>query len=321
MLWNFSVASAAGLVARTWPFLLLRTIVYGLAALVFLLMVGSGAIIGHQITPAISNDTSALQGAVFGMMGGGAFGMLVLRILREYTLYMVKAAHIAVIVQLMDHGALPAGQTQLSFGWRAVQARFGTATLLFALDQAIKAVLASLQKLLSRFGMLVPGLALVTGAVQAVAEVAIGYVDEIIVAENFRKPGRDPWRVSADAVVLYAQNGKLMVKNAAWLALFMLIAGALIFVALVGPFMATFSVSSGATMGYSIIAAIVFALFVIHTLLEPFAVCALLQVYTQATGGQQPDPAWDKRLREHAPDYALLRDGGPDGDTSAPIPA
>ena len=102
---------------------------------------GTGAGIGYGVgSLSDSPESFAIWGGIFGM---GFVGVAVYWA-REWLLYMVKAAHIAVIVKLIDGEALPDGKGQVAYGREIVTARFGEANLLFALDQLIKGVIAAI---------------------------------------------------------------------------------------------------------------------------------------------------------------------------------
>jgi len=83
---------------------------------------------------------------------GGAIGLgivaLVMYWLREYILYIVKAGHIAVLVELIDNRPLPEGRGQIEHAQRIVRARFAEASVLFAVDQLIKGVLRAITGLI-----------------------------------------------------------------------------------------------------------------------------------------------------------------------------
>lgn len=321
MLWDFSISRTLGLVLRTWPFLVLRILVYGLFAIVFLVMTVSGGIIGHQVLPFLFDAMMPMQGGIVGALGGVTLGGLVVRILREYSLYLVKAAHVAVIVRLYDHEALPAGRSQLAFGWHEVSDRFTQASLLFALDQLIKAALAAIGDVMRRFGGGVPGLTTVFGILQSIADVAIGYVDEIVLAHNLRTRSTNPWQTSADAIVLYAQNGRVMLKNAAWLTLFVLVAAIGIFAAVAGPVSLVLAGFEGPSQVYGMIGSAIVTTFILHVVLEPFAVSALMSVYFAHIDGQTPDPRWEDRLNRATPALAEMRANGDDPGMAATQPA
>ena len=64
---------------------------------------------------------------------------------------------------------------------------------------------------------------------------SLTYVDEIILAYNIRTRSNNPWQSSKDALILYAQNGGSMMKNAVWLSIFMWVLSFLIFLLVLGP--------------------------------------------------------------------------------------
>lgn len=103
---------------------------------------------------------------------------------RDYLLYLVKAGHVAVMVEYLDGKELPGGQGQITYAQGIVANRFGQASALFALDQLIKGVINVVTGLLE--GLLailpIPGLDRVVGVLRAYLKLAVGLVDEIILA-------------------------------------------------------------------------------------------------------------------------------------------
>ncbi len=310
-MWNFSFTRSLAIVAQTWPFLVLRFAVVVLSALIFLVLGASGALLGHELVPLLSDSFNAWQGTIFGTIGGVGLGLAVMRILREYALYLVKAAHIAVIVRLVDGGRIP-DMAQLTYGRRAVGARFGQASLLFGLDQMIKGVVHSVSRLFAGAGALVPvpGLHVVLGIVRAVVETSVTFVDEIILAHNIRNGQQSPFKGAADALVLYAQNGKAMLRNSAWLTLFLALTGLALLLVIAGPFAAWYLVETGTTQAYALIGAAVAILVVKEVVLEPIAVAALLQAFTAVSEGQEPDPRWRAHLETASDAFARLGNNG-----------
>ena len=49
---------------------------------------------------------------------------------RDYILYIVKAGHIAVMVEIMQGGVVPGGRGQIEYATPVVKARFGEASAL-----------------------------------------------------------------------------------------------------------------------------------------------------------------------------------------------
>lgn len=309
-MWNFSLGMTLSLVMRTWPFLVLRFLVFGGIALLFLAVTGSGALIGYGVGTAFYDDASGYQFGIFGTIGGFIASGLIFRLIRQYILYMVKAAHIAVLVRLMHGEALPEGLGQVAYGRQIVTERFAEANMLFALDLLIKGVVKTIGRIVSGIGAFIPipGLRQIIGIINAIVETSVTFVDEIILAYNIQTQSDNPWQSSRHALVLYAQNGKTMIKNAAWLTFFLFALSLLIFLILVAPLAAMFAAAPGTTAAYGIIAAVVFAIFVKETLIEPFAVAALMQVYFKTIEGQEPDRDWDEKLAGMSSKFRELKD-------------
>lgn len=309
-MWDFSLETTLSLLVRTWPFLLLRFLVFGGIALLFLAATGSGALIGYGIGTTFYDEASGYQFGIFGTIGGFVVSGLIFRLIRHYILYMVKAAHIAVLVRLMHGEALPEGTGQVAHGRQIVTQRFAEANALFALDLLIKGVVKTIGRIISGIGgfIPIPGLRQIIGIINAIIETSVTFVDEIILAYNIRTDSDNPWQSSRHALVLYAQNGKTMIKNAAWLTFFLFALSLLIFLILVAPLAALFAAAPGTTFAYGIIAAVVLAIFVKETLIEPFAVAALMQVYFKTIEGQEPDREWDEKLAGMSSKFRELKD-------------
>ena len=104
---------------RTMPFLLLRLAVYAGIALAYVLASAVGAGIGYGIGAASGSSAGgALLGALFGFIVVGAIMFWA----RAYLLYLVKAGHIAVLVELIDGRSLPAGKGQVEHGKDVIKA-------------------------------------------------------------------------------------------------------------------------------------------------------------------------------------------------------
>jgi hypothetical protein len=100
-------------------------------------MTGAGAGMGYFVG-SIGDDPGAASvwGGIFGFGAASA----IMYFLREYLLYLVKAGHIAVLVELMDGKDIPGGRAQIDHAQKAVRERFAQSSILFALDQIIKGV-------------------------------------------------------------------------------------------------------------------------------------------------------------------------------------
>jgi hypothetical protein len=306
-MWDFSIGRTLGLLAQTYPFILLRMLVYFGITFAYIVATGGGAAIGYGVGH-VSDDPMAftLWGAVIGI---GVVSIAVYWI-REYLLYILKAGHIAVMVELMQGTPLPQGQGQISHARQVVTARFGEANVLFVLDQLIKGVIRAITGLVGGVAMIlpIPGLQGLLSFFNTIIRMSLTYVDEIILGYNIKVGSTNPWETSRHALVLYAQNGKRMVKNAIWLTLMLYVLAIVIFLVMLAPMAALFYIMPGHIAGWSFVAAIVFAWAFKAAVLEPFAIAALMAVYFEVIEGQVPNPEWDRKLTEVSGKFRELKD-------------
>ncbi len=298
-MWDFSISKALGLMVRTAPFLLLRVAVYFGISLGLIVMTGTGAGLGYGVGLA-GDDAFRATSTFWG--GAAGFGLTagVIFFFRDYILYLVKAGHIAVMVELLDGREIPAGQGQIAYGRAVVADRFGQASALFALDRLILGVIAVVTGLAQ--GMLsilpIPGLGRLMGVVRAYLRLAVGLVDEVILGHAIRTRSENAWEAAHDGLVLYAQNARALLVAAAWLTLVSWVLAALVFLAMLGPAGAVVWLLPGEASGGLFLFALVFAWAVKAAVIEPFALACLLQVFLAETAGQEPNAEWRGRLTQ-----------------------
>lgn len=294
-MWDFSISKTMGIMAKTMPFILLRMAVYFGITIAYILATGAGAGIGYGVGQ-IGEDPASYT-AWGGMVGFGIVSGIIYW-LREYILYMVKAGHIAVMVKLIDNEPMPEGQSQVSYAQSEVKERFGQANVLFALDQIIKGIIKVITRLFGGVAFLlpIPGVSTIVGIFNSIVRMSLTYVDEIILGYSMRRGADNPWVSSREGLVLYAQNGKRMIKNAVWLSVFVWIFSILIFVIMLAPAGAIAFMMPGSIGGFGFVLAIILAWAFKAAIVEPFAIAALMSVYFDAIEGQQPNPEWDAKL-------------------------
>lgn len=319
-MWDFSIGRTIGILARTMPFILLRMVIYFVITLAFILATGAGAGIGYGVgSLSESPESYAAWGGFIGM----GFIAAAVYWAREWLLYMVKAAHIAVIVKLIDGEALPDGKGQVTYGREVVTARFGEANVLFALDQLVKGVIAAITGLIGGVAAFlpIPGLDAIARFANTVIRLSLTYVDEIILGYNIRTNSDNAWDGARRGLVLYAQNGLKMVKNAVWLAVFLWVLSIVVFLLALAPAGAILYAFPGEIAGYSFVVAIVFAWAFKAAVLEPFAIAALMAVYFDTIRGQVPDPEWDAKLTGASEKFRALTEKGKAAFGGRPVTA
>ncbi len=162
-------------------------------------------------------------GSLFGEDGGG-IGIIiwlcatgVVRFaLMHYFGYMIKAGHIAVIATAVSSGKVP--DNPLDVGKRMVKERFVTANVYFAVDGLVSGAVKQLQNVLDKAGNFfggVPGIDAVMNVGKLFISISLGYIDECCLGYTFVKKEQSAFKSAADGVVIYAQNWKKLLKDAA----------------------------------------------------------------------------------------------------------
>ncbi len=327
-MWDFSIGRTLGLMGQTAPFIVFRIIVYFGIAVAYVLVTGVGVGVGWGIGAFGGEDFRASSMAWGGIIG---FGLTAgaLYFLREYILYIVKAGHIAVLVELLDGRGVPRGQGQISYASGVVRERFAETSVLFGVDQLVKGVLGAILGLIQGIAALlpIPGLQNLVGLVRAFLRVSVGLMDEVILGYAIHTRSTNPWQSAQTALVLYAQNYKVMLRNAAWLTIITYVLAFVVFLVMLAPAAALVWFIPNAWGAGGFIFALIFAWAVKAALLEPFAIAAMMEVYFRVIEGQTPDPAWDERIGQVSRKFRDLRDraanwaGAPPAAPNAPFTA
>lgn len=296
-MWDFRLGQAIGLMFKTLPFIIFRLVVYFGIALAYVLMTGVGAGVGWGVGGFGDEGFRAASTFWGGVIGFGIVGA-VMYVLREYLLYVVKAGHIAVLVELIEGQTLPENRGQIQYASQVVKERFGQASALFVVDQLIKGVLKSLVGMVKTvFRVLpMPGAQQFLRIVQAFLRIAVGFIDEVILAYCIRTRSNTPWESSRDALILYGQNLKPMMKNAAWLTLILYLLSFVVFLVMLAPAALVAYLIPGGWSATGLVIALLFAWSVKAAVFEPLAVTCMMQVYFKTIEGQTPDPEWEAKL-------------------------
>ena len=308
-MWDFSIGRSVAIMLRTWPFILFRMIVYFGITLAYVAATGTGAGIGWGVGHIFA-DGGPEGTAFYGGVAGFVLVSVAVYWIREYILYVLKAGHIAVMVHLIDGRAVPEGRNQIAYARAVVTQRFVEANILFVVDQLVKGAIRAVTGLLGGVAAFlpIPGLQGLVSFLNTVIRLSLTYVDEIILGYNIRIDSRSPFETARQGVVLYAQNGMTMVKNAVWLALIMWALTFVIFLLMLAPAGAVVYLMPGQLSGWGFVLAIVFAWALKAAFIEPFAIASLMQVYFKAIEGQAPDPEWDGRLSEASAKFRELKE-------------
>ncbi|MFO7763237.1 MAG: hypothetical protein R6V61_05845 [Wenzhouxiangellaceae bacterium] len=315
---DFKIGEIFSLMARTLPFLVFRFLVYFGITLAYVLITGVGAGLGYGIG-TIGGEAEA--GGLWGGLVGFGIAGAIMYFIREYLLYLVKAGHIAVLVELMDGKEIPGGRGQIDYAQSIVRERFAQSSVLFGVDQLIKGVLKAFNRAFFTIAnfLPIPGVQGVAKFINTIVNLSLTYLDEVILAYNMKTRADNPWAASRTALVLYAQNYKAFLKNAFWLALIIWGLTFLVFLLILAPVAGLVSLFPGAAGPLALIIAVVFAWGVKQAVIEPIGMTALMQVFFSVTEGQQPDPEWEGKLDQVSKKFAEIKKKASDwGDATEP---
>jgi hypothetical protein len=308
-MWDFSIGRTLGLMGQTLPFILFRIVVYFGIAVAYVLVTGVGAGVGWGVGAFGDEGFRAGSVAWGGIIGFGLTAGTIY-FLREYILYIVKAGHIAVLVELLEGRGIPQGQGQITYATEVVRERFAETSVLFGVDQLVKGVLGAILGLIQGVASLlpIPGLQNIVGLIRAFLRVAVGLMDEVILGYAIKTRSTNPWQSAETALVLYAQNYKVMLKNAAWLTIITYGLAFVVFLIMLAPAAALVWFIPNAWGAGGFVFALIFAWAVKAALIEPFAIAAMMEVYFRVIEGQSPDPAWEERIGQVSKKFRDLKD-------------
>lgn len=303
---DFQIGTVIGLLRRTAPFLLFRFLIYFGITLGYMIATGAGAGMGYT-AGAVLGDTAA--GTTWGGVLGFGLAGAVMYFLREYLLYMVKAGHIAVLVELMDGGRIPGGRGQIDHAQSVVKERFAESSMLFGVDQLIKGVIKAFNRTFFTLAAIlpIPGIEGLAKFVNTVIRLSLTYLDEVILAYNIRTHSKNPWATSRSALILYAQNYKIFLANAVLLTLIIWGLTLGVFLLILAPVAGLVALFPGTAGVLTFAVALVFAWGFKQAVIEPFAMTALMQVFFKVTEGQQPDPEWEQKLESLSDRFGELK--------------
>ncbi len=319
---DFRTGQIFGLLVRTLPFVVLRLVVYIGITIAYIVAVGVGSGIG-LLFGKIGGGGGV--GAGIGGLIGFAIVSGLLFWAREYLLYLVKAGHIAVLVELLDGREIPGGKSQIDYASRIVKQHFSTSSMLFGLNVLIRGILRVFNRITVSIAswLPIPGLDVLVKLVDAVINTSLGHLDQVILAQILRRNAVgggsvNPWAIARDSTVLYAQNYKGVLKNAAFLTLIIWGLTLLILLLVAAPIAALiglFHVNAGF---WTFALAVVAALSLKAALIDPFATVALIQVFDKLTAGQTPNPEWTAKLESMSGKFRELTQKARDMTTAAP---
>lgn len=261
------------LFSKTMPFCFAKFALGGIlviaSALLFAIMMGIGWLFSDGgVFVALILWLGAIKGIYYVIMHG--FG------------YLVKAGHVAVIAETMKTGQVPANQ--VAYGKQMVTQRFGTSAAYFAIDKLISGAVKQIQRKIDKVGNkldFVPGMDTITTGLKFFVDIALGYVDECCLGWTFYNNEQNAFKSGADGVVIYVQNWKSVLKNAA-LTMIKVIIGMVVIALLVFiPIGILFKLLKWNAFAAFILACLV-AWMIKFAFFDSYIMCQMMAAYMQA---------------------------------------
>ncbi|MEG2769716.1 MAG: hypothetical protein RR902_02775, partial [Oscillospiraceae bacterium] len=198
---------ASTIFAKTMKFVWLKL---GLGMATFLGSVVLMAILGGIAFAAQNSAVTYLLLLIWLLLVG-----VTVNIVNHYFGYMVKAGHVAIVTQAAITGEIP--DDQFDAAKKMVSERFVTSNVYFLVNGLVNGAVHQLQRGVDAVDSMlgdVPGISTLLSVAKAFIGIALGYVDECCLGYTFYKKEQGACKSAADAVVIYFQNWKTLMKNA-----------------------------------------------------------------------------------------------------------
>lgn len=315
---SIRLGDAFNLLVKTAPILLVRlgaSIAFWAIAIVYFLIVGGVALL-------VGNLSEIIGWIVFGvgMVGLGGIYHLAYR----YVFYMIKVAQIAVMSEVLKNGDLPAGTSQLNWGRARVTERFTEMNVMFVIDELVNGVISAFTWTVFSIASWIPGdtVRTLVQMIQRIIELALGYIDEAIIARSFWVQERDSvWKNARDGVVLYTMVWKPILLNAVVLMVISYIPFVVVFLLFSAPVGFLINLFNQEWAGLAIILTLVLAWLIKVSVGDSFAMAAILATYYRETQSLTPDPAMSQKLEGISDKFVELKNRAEEGLTGKRTPA
>jgi hypothetical protein len=294
---GFGVGAAMGLLMKTSPFILARLGVLCTVSLVSLVVwiIAVGGLI-------LLGKASPLFGWIWfvAVLGGSGW---IWRTVVRYFLHLLKAAHIAVLTEVITHGRVGNGtENMFAYGKRIVTERFGEVNMLFAIDLLVDGIVGAFNRTLDWVSNLIPipGLGSVIGFVKAVLRASTTYIDETVFSYNLARGDANVYRSSKDGIIYYAQNSKEILKTGVVVVILERVLSFVAFWLIFLPIAALVYLLPATFGGWlpitALVAGLLFASNVRQAFLKPLFLTMLMLRFHSIVRGQAIDLVWDQRL-------------------------
>ena len=216
----------------------------------------------------------------------GATGIIRFAVM-HYFGYLVKAGHVAVLAEAVTTGKVP--DNMVGYGKDKVKERFGEANVYFAVDKLVTGSVKQIQNGIQKLGNamdFIPGMGAITSAAKFFVNLSLGYIDECCLGYSFYKKDQGAFQSACDGVVIYAQNIKGLLKNAAKTMLKVMLLSLVVVLAVFIPVGLLFKV-----LNWSAFIAFLLALFIAWVIkfafMDSYILCQTMTSYMEVAPNTQ----------------------------------
>ncbi len=298
---TFHFAETSNIMLKTMPYLLIRAAVYAVLGVAMVIYIGLVVLMGK----AFGNG-----GAVVFVIGLAVlYGLL--RLAKQYVLYLVDAGHIAVITEIIHKGSLPEGVSQFRYGKELVMKMFKEVSALFVVDRLVDGIVRVVNQTVATVTDLLPlpGIDGLTKIANSLVNFSLTYVDETILSYNLSRGREDIWESAKRGVILYTQNWKPILTTAAGCTIANFLAFAVVFIILLVPFGSFAMMTHSETLKiFWLAVAIVLSYGIKMAFFKPFFQTSMILTFNEAIKGQVPNPQWEARLEAVSDKFRELKE-------------
>ncbi len=268
-----------------------KDIYFGTMKFVWLkLAMGAAVTVASLILFAVMMLIGSLFGGdgvaiMFFIWFGGTIGIY--RLAMHYFGYLIKAGHVAVIAEAVTKGAIP--QNQFEYGKQVVQSRFATSNVYFVIDGLVSGAVRQLQNAVGKVGGFfdaIPGVSQITSILQIFIGIALGYIDECCLGYCFLKKEEGAFKASCDGVVIYFQNAKRLLKDAAVTTVVVIVTTALAWILPMVLFVTIFNALEW-NLFVAVVLALMVAIFLKSAFIDSYMMVKMMVSYMQVAPSTQ----------------------------------
>lgn len=299
---GLQVGRALRIVSQTMPYVMYRAGIYGAACLGGVVYLGLLGIVGLVFSAGAFWLLLALSLGLVGVLGWG-------RLIRMYFSYLIEAGHVALITEIVAQDQAPRAISQPEWAKDRVTRYFRDANVLALIDQFVKGIVRTINRRLVDVSMVVP-IPASKGAVNLVVDYSLGYMDDVVLAHAFKTQNENVFDAAKEAIVLYCQLWKDLLKDAVAVAVlgigFAIVAAVLWMVPL--GIVASILPETWGTMKLALfLMAVLLGISTKWILFDPVARASTLLAFLEASDQVTPNADWQARLESESDAFRELK--------------